>query len=90
MTKQEFVARVAQRSGLTTRDAGKAIDATFATVTDVLNAGDTIAFPGFGKFSTTQSTATTGLRPRTARVELAGRVPTFSAGSQLKAAVKGR
>ena len=36
MTKQEFVAEVARRSQLTTRDAGKAVDAFLETITDTL------------------------------------------------------
>ena len=91
MTKQEFIQQVAQKSGLTTRDAGKAVDAFMETVTETLKGRDSINFTGFGKFSAADRAARQGVNPRTGeRVEIAATtVPKFSAGSQLKAAVKG-
>jgi DNA-binding protein HU-beta len=91
MTKQEFVAEVARRSQLTTRDAGKAVEAFLETVTDQLKRGGEVNFTGFGKFTTQQRAARTGVNPRnpTEKVEIpAARVPKFSAGSSLKSAVK--
>ena len=90
MTKQEFIAKVADRSGLSNRDAGKAVDAFMETVTDALKSGDSINFTGFGKFSAAQRAARQGVNPRTGeRVQIAATtVPKFTAGSQLKAALK--
>jgi DNA-binding protein HU-beta len=91
MTKQEFVAEVARRSQLTTRDAGKAVEAFLETITDQLKRGGEVNFTGFGKFTTQQRAARTGVNPRnpTEKVEIpAARVPKFSAGSSLKTAVK--
>jgi len=90
LTKQEFIQRVAQKSGLTNRDAGKAVDAFMETVTDALKAGDSVNFTGFGKFSAASRAARQGVNPRTGeRVYIAATiVPKFSAGSQLKAALK--
>ena len=92
MTKQEFVAEVARRSQLTSRDAGKAVEAFLDTVTDTLRAGGDVAFTGFGKFQTQERKARMGVNPRnpTEKVHIpAARVPKFSAGSALKSAVKG-
>ena len=91
MTKQDFIQRVAQKTGLSARDAGKAVEAFMETVTETLKAGDSVNFTGFGKFSAADRAARQGVNPRTGeRVEIAAtRVPKFSAGSQLKAAVKG-
>ena len=91
MTKQEFIKAVAQRSSLSDRDAGKAVDAFLDTITDTLKGGGEVSFTGFGKFSRADRAARQGVNPRTGeRVEIAAtRVPKFSAGSQLKAAVKG-
>ena len=91
MTKQEFVDAVAGRAGMSKSDAGKAVDAMLDTITAALSAGDTVAFTGFGKFSTSARAARMGVNPRTgAKVQIAATtVPKFSAGSQLKAAVKG-
>ena len=53
---------------------------------------DTITFTGFGKFSTSERAAREGVNPRNPSQKVhipAATVPKFSAGSQLKAAVKG-
>jgi DNA-binding protein HU-beta len=91
MTKQEFVAKVGSKSGLTTQDAQKAVDAVLETLTDAMKAGDTVVFTGFGKFTSVQRAARTGVNPRTAeKIQIpAAQVPKFSAGSQLKQALKG-
>jgi DNA-binding protein HU-beta len=91
VTKQEFIQKVAQKSGLTTRDAGKAVDAFLETVTETLRAGGDVAFTGFGKFQTQERKARTGVNPRNPaeKVQIpAARVPKFSAGSALKQAVR--
>jgi len=90
LTKQEFIQRVATKSGLTTRDAGKAVDSFMETVTETLKSGDSVNFTGFGKFSAAARAAREGVNPRTGeRVHIAATtVPKFSAGSQLKAALK--
>jgi DNA-binding protein HU-beta len=50
VTKQEFVGRVAQKSGLSQREASKAVDAFLESVSDALKDGDSVSFTGFGKF----------------------------------------
>jgi len=93
MTKQEFISEVARRSQLTSRDAGKAVEAFLDVVTDTLKRGGDITFTGFGKFTTQERAARTGVNPRnpSEKVEIpASRVPKFSAGSSLKSAVKQR
>ena len=91
MTKQDFVAAVADRAGMSKSDAGTAVDAMLDTITDALKNRDSVTFTGFGKFSTSDRAARQGVNPRTGeRVQIAATtVPKFSAGSQLKAAVKG-
>jgi len=91
LTKQEFIQKVANKSGLSTRDAGKAVEAFMDSVTETLKAGDSVNFTGFGKFSPSARAARQGVNPRTGqRVYIAATtVPKFSAGSQLKAALKG-
>ena len=90
MTKQEFVDAVADRAGMSKRDAGEAVDAMLDTITDALKKRDAITFTGFGKFSTSDRAARQGVNPRTGeRVEIAATtVPKFTAGSALKSAVK--
>jgi DNA-binding protein HU-beta len=91
VTKQEFVDRIADKSQLNKRDAAKAVDAFIDTITETLRGGGDVSFTGFGKFSTSNRAARQGVNPRTGeRVQIAAsRVPKFSAGSQLKSAVKG-
>lgn len=92
MTKQDFVSEVARRSGLTGKDAGKAVDAFLETVTDTLKRGGDVTFTGFGKFTTSHRAARMGVNPRNPSEKVhiaAATVPKFSAGSQLKSAVKG-
>ncbi len=91
MTKQEFVDAVASKANLSRRDAVAAVEAVLETVTDTLKSGDAITFTGFGKFSTSQRAAREGVNPRNPSQKVhipAARVPKFSAGSQLKSAVK--
>ena len=92
MTKNDFVQKVASKAGLTNRDAAKAVDAFLETVTDALKGRDSVNFTGFGKFSTSERAARTGVNPRTGeKVQIAAAtVPKFSAGSALKGAVRGR
>ena len=92
MTKQDFVDAVADAAGMSKREAGAAVDAVLDTITDALKSGDTITFTGFGKFSTSDRAAREGVNPRNPSQKVhipAATVPKFSAGSQLKAAVKG-
>jgi DNA-binding protein HU-beta len=91
VTKQEFVERVASKSGLSRKDASEAVDAFLDSITDALRSGEDVAFTGFGKFTVQNRAARQGVNPRnpTERVQIpASKVPKFSAGSQLKQAVK--
>jgi DNA-binding protein HU-beta len=92
VTKQEFVGKVATKSGLSQRDAAKAVDAFLDSITETLKSGDSVSFTGFGKFSTSRRAAREGVNPRnpSQKVYIAeATVPKFSAGSSLKSAVKG-
>ena len=75
------------------RPTGKAVEAFLDVVTDTLKRGGDITFTGFGKFTTQERAARTGVNPRdpSQKVDIpAARVPKFSAGSALKSAVKQR
>jgi DNA-binding protein HU-beta len=92
VTKAEFVDRVASKSGLSRRDAGKAVDAFLESIQESLRQGESVSFTGFGKFSAQQRGERQGVNPRTGeKVTIqAATVPKFSAGSALKNALKGR
>jgi DNA-binding protein HU-beta len=91
VTKAEFIDKVADKSGLSKKDAAAAVDAFLDSVEDALKAGDTVTFTGFGKFSTQHRAARMGVNPRNPGEKVhipAATVPKFSAGSALKAAVR--
>ena len=89
MTKQDVVDAVANKTGMTKKDAGEAVEAVLGVVTGALQASDSVTFTGFGKFSVSRRAARQGVNPRTGEkvwIKEAN-VPKFSAGSQLKASV---
>ena len=90
VTKSEFVDRVANKSGLSKKDAGAAVDAVISTIEGSLKQGEEISFTGFGKFHVADRGAREGRNPRTGETMTiaASRVPRFTAGSGLKKAVK--
>ena len=51
MNKAELIAVVAEKSGLTKKASGEAIDAILATIEESLVAGKEVSFIGFGSFS---------------------------------------
>jgi DNA-binding protein HU-beta len=91
LTKQEFVNEVASKSGLSARDAQKAVDAFLDSITDALRRKEEVSFTGFGKFTTQHRSERQGVNPRNPSEKVtipAATVPKFSAGSQLKSAVR--
>lgn len=91
MTKSEFVDQLAERADLSRKDAGAAVDAFLETVQDTLERGGDISFSGFGKFHVTERNARQGTNPATGeKIQIAAsKAPKFTAGSQLKKALKG-
>ena len=89
MKKVELVEAVATNAGLTKADAGRAIDATFDAITEVLKKGDKITLVGFGTFQTSKREARTGRNPQTGEtMEIPARnAVVFKAGAQLKKTV---
>jgi DNA-binding protein HU-beta len=90
VTKADFIDKVADKSGLSKRDAASAVDAFLDSITECLKADEAVSFTGFGKFSPQQRKARQGVNPRTGeKVTIpAARVPKFSAGTALKQALK--
>jgi DNA-binding protein HU-beta len=91
VTKKDFVDEVARRTSLSTRDAASAVDAVLDSITEVLREGGEVNFTGFGKFKTQDRKARQGVNPRNPSEKVhipAATVPRFSAGSQLKQAVR--
>jgi len=89
VTKTEFVDQVADRAGLSKKDAADAVDAFLDTIEQALKRGSEITFSGFGKFSVSQRSAREGRNPATGEtIQIAAsRVPKFTPGAALKKAV---
>lgn len=89
MNKNELVAAVAEKSGLTKADSKKALDGVLAAITDALKAGDKVALVGFGTFSVVQKEARTGINPSNKEtIEIpAKKVVKFKVGTELADAV---
>ena len=89
MNKVELIAQIAEKSGLSKKDAEKALAAAVDAITEAVSAGDKVQLVGFGSFEMKKRAARTGLNPRTKEpVEIAAtQVPVFKAGKALKDAV---
>lgn len=89
MNKTEFVAAVAEKAGLSKKDADKAVAAFIETVTGALKAGEKVQFVGFGTFEVRQRPERTGRNPQTKQtIKIAAcKAPAFKAGNALKAEV---
>lgn len=89
MKKSELVEAVAAASGLTKADATRAIDATFATITEALKAGNKVPVAGFGTFAVSQRGERNGRNPQTGATVVipARKAITFKAGTALKESV---
>ncbi len=86
MKKTELIAAIAEQSGLSKKDAEKALTATIDTIIKTVAAGDKIQLTGFGTFEQRQRNARTGCDPRTGNtIEIpASKVPAFKAGKGFK------
>jgi DNA-binding protein HU-beta len=89
MNKAELIEAAAETTGLTKKDTDATLTAILKAIEASLAVGDDITLVGFGTFSVGERKARTGRNPRTGLpIEIpAKRVPTFSAGKNLKAAV---
>ena len=89
MTKAELIEQVAEKTNLTKKDSGKAVDAVLATMTEALARGEKIQLVGFGSFEVRERGARTGRNHQTgAAITIAARkVPVFKPGKALKDAV---
>jgi len=89
LNKNDLIAAVANNSGLSKADAGKAVDGVFDAITSALKGGSEVRLVGFGTFSVSNRAATTGRNPRTGdTIQIpASKQPKFKAGKGLKSAV---
>ena len=89
MNKNDLVAVVSDKTGLSKADSTNAVDGVFDAITDALQGGDDVRLVGFGTFTVSMRRASEGRNPRTGeRISIpASRQPKFKAGKGLKDAV---
>ena len=89
MNKTELVAAMADKAGLTKKDADAALKAFTEVVEGTLKAGDSIKLVGFGTFEVAERAERTGRNPQTGAemVIPASKAPKFKAGKALKDAL---
>ncbi len=86
MNKTELVAGVAEKTGLTKKDAEKAINALFASIEEALAVEDKVQVIGFGTFEVKTREERKGRNPQTGAEIIipASKTPVFKAGKGLK------
>jgi DNA-binding protein HU-beta len=65
MSKPTVVAKIAEATGLSKKDAEKAFDAIGQALTDVVNGGANIRVPGLGSFKSVLKKERSGISPAT-------------------------
>lgn len=86
MNKADLVAKIAEKSELTKKDAEKALNAFIEAVEESLKNGDKVQLVGFGTFEVRERAERKGRNPQT-REEItipASKAPIFKAGKALK------
>ena len=88
--KAQLIDVVAEKTGLTKKDATVAVDAVFGSIQDFLAEGDKVQLIGFGNFEVRDRAARKGRNPQTGEeIQIpASKVPAFKPGKALKDAVK--
>ncbi|MDR5708952.1 MAG: HU family DNA-binding protein [Armatimonadota bacterium] len=91
MNKEQLVERIAQVAGLSKKDANTALDAALDTIKTALRRGEKVTLVGFGTFQVRERRAREGRNPQTGeKIRIPARkVPAFTAGKELRAAVAG-
>lgn len=86
MNKVTLVAKIAEKSGLSKKQAELALGAFIDSVTEALKEGDKVQLMGFGTFEVKERAARTGRNPMTGEtIEIpASKTPTFKAGKGLR------
>lgn len=89
MNKTELIAKVAEATDMTKKEATQSVEAVLAVITEALRSGDKVQLIGFGNFEVRNRAARKGRNPQTGEeIDIpASKVPAFRPGKQLKAIV---
>lgn len=86
MNKAELIASIAQKAGMSKKDAEKALNGFTESVQEALERGEKVQLVGFGSFEVRERAARKGINPQT-KEEItieAAKVPVFRVGKALK------
>jgi DNA-binding protein HU-beta len=86
VNKADLITSIAEKSGLTKKDAEKALKAFMKSVEEALTKNDKVQLIGFGTFEVKERAERKGRNPKTLEeiVIPASKVPVFKAGKELK------
>ena len=86
MNKTELAAAVAEKTGLSKKDAERVVATTLETIAQTLQKGEKVQLSGFGIFEVKDRDARVGRNPHTKEaIQIpATRLPTFKASKTLK------
>lgn len=89
MTKSELIAAVAEKTGVTKKQAEDVVSTAFDTITETLAKGEKVQLVGFGTFEVRDHAEKNGVNPQTKEpiVIPARKAPAFKPGKALKDAV---
>jgi len=91
MTKQELVAEIAAKAGVSKKDAQTMLEAFTGIVTSQLASEKDVVITGFGSFRISKRSARVGVNPQNPSKKInipAMNLPSFKAGKSLKDAVR--
>ena len=83
MNKVELTAAVVKKTGLTKKDAEKAVSAVLESIVKAVAKGDKVSLVGFGSFEARKRSARVGRNPRTKQeIKIpATKIPAFKAAA---------
>ena len=86
MNKNELVRAIANKLGITLKEAAENLDGVIAAITEGLQAGEKIQISGFGTFALKEKEAREGVNPKTGeKIKIAAsKIPTFKFGKAYK------
>jgi DNA-binding protein HU-beta len=86
MQKREFIEKLAMAMDCSKAEAGRSFQALFEQLSLLLQAGDDLMVPGFGRFTVTHKAARLGRNPQTgSEIKIAAKaVPVLRPAKRLK------
>ncbi len=86
MNKNELIRAIANKVGITIKEASAALDGFIGAVTDGLKAGEKVQISGFGSFELKSKAEREGINPKTgAKIKIAAsKIPAFKFGKAYK------